>query len=139
MSFLLDTCVISEALAKKPNPKVLGFVDDLDPEDVYLSAITIGELFKGIEKLSNSRRKNELRTWFNDELLVRYDSKVLSLDAETLMNWGTLIAHLELDGYTMPAIDSLITATALTHELVLVTRSVGDFEKTGVKIVNPWE
>ncbi|MCJ7433717.1 MAG: type II toxin-antitoxin system VapC family toxin [Anaerolineales bacterium] len=139
MSFLLDTCVISEALAKKPNPKVVGFVDNLDPDDVYLSVITIGEYFKGIEKLPKSRRKSELQTWFEDELLIRYDENILPLDTRTLITWGTLTARLESDGYTMPAMDSLIAATALTYELVLVTRNVGDFEKSGVEIVNPWE
>lgn len=139
MSFLLDTCVLSEALSKKTNPQVLGFVDDLDPEDVYLSVITIGELFKGIEKLPKSRRKNELQAWFNDELLVRYDGKILPLDTRTLMAWGTLIARLESDGHTMPAIDSLIAATAITYELVLITRNVDDFEKSGIEIINPWK
>ncbi|MBI5823970.1 MAG: type II toxin-antitoxin system VapC family toxin [Chloroflexi bacterium] len=139
MNFLLDTCVLSEALSKKPDSKVLGFVDALDPDDVYLSVITIGELFKGIEKLPNSRRKNELREWFNDELLVRYDGKIFSLDTQTLMTWGTLIARLESGGYTMPAVDSLIAATAITYELVLITRNVGDFEKSGIEIINPWK
>ena len=138
MSFLLDTCVLSEALSKKPNPRVLDFIDGLDPDDVYLSVITIGELFKGIEKLPNSRRKNELHEWFNEELLAQYDGKILPLDAGVLMTWGTLVARLEAEGYTMPAIDSLIAATAITHELVLITRNVGDFEKSGIEIVNPW-
>jgi tRNA(fMet)-specific endonuclease VapC len=139
MNFLLDTCVLSEALSKKPDSKVLGFVDALDPDDVYLSVITIGELFKGIEKLPPSRRKNELREWFNDELLVRYEGKIFPLDTQTLMAWGTLIARLESGGYTMPAVDSLIAATAITYELVLVTRNVGDFEKSGIEIINPWK
>lgn len=139
MNFLLDTCVLSEALSKKPDPKVLDFVDGLDPDDVYLSVITIGELFKGIEKLPNSRRKNELHEWFNDELLMQYDGKILSLDTRILMTWGTLIARLESDGYTMPAIDSLIAATAITYELVLITRNAGDFERSGIEIINPWK
>ncbi|MBM3181678.1 MAG: type II toxin-antitoxin system VapC family toxin [Chloroflexi bacterium] len=139
MSFLLDTCVLSEALSKKPDPNVLGFVDDLDSDDVYLSVITIGELFKGIEKLPNSRRKNELHEWFNDELLIRYDGKILPLDTRILMTWGTLIARLGSDGYTMPAVDSFIAATAITYELVLITRNIGDFERSGIEIINPWK
>jgi tRNA(fMet)-specific endonuclease VapC len=139
MSFLLDTCVISEALTKQPNPKVLEFVDNLDPEDVYLSVITIGELFKGIAKLSASRRRNELQTWFEEELLVRYHGKILSLDAGVLMTWGKLVARLEADGHMMPVMDSLIAAIALTHDLTLVTRNVSDFENSGAQVVNPWE
>lgn len=139
MSFLLDTCVLSEALSKIPDPKVLDFVDGLDPDDVYLSVITIGELFKGIEKLPKSRRRKELHEWFNNELLIQYDGKILPLDTRTLMTWGTLIARLESDGYTMPAVDSLIAATAITYELVLITRNIGDFERSGIEIINPWK
>ncbi|MFZ5881130.1 MAG: type II toxin-antitoxin system VapC family toxin [Chloroflexota bacterium] len=139
MSYLLDTCVISEALTRQPNPKVLEFVDNLDPEEVYLSAITIGELFKGIARLPASRRKNDLQTWFEDELLVRYEGKILALDAQALMTWGRLMARLEADGSVMPALDSLIAAIAFTHDMTLVTRNVSDFEKSGVKIANPWE
>lgn len=139
MNYLLDTCVISEALNKQPNPKALEFVDNLDPEEVYLSAITIGELYKGIARLPASRRKNELQAWFEDELLVRYEGKILSLDADVLMTWGGLVAKLEADGCVMPAMDSLIAAIVLTHDMTLVTRNVSDFENSGVKIANPWE
>jgi tRNA(fMet)-specific endonuclease VapC len=139
MNYLLDTCVISEALTRQPNPKVLEFVDNLDPEEVYLSAITIGELFKGIARLPASRRKNDLQTWFEDELLVRYEGKILALDAQALMTWGRLMARLEADGSIMPALDSLIAAIVLTHDMTLVTRNVSDFENSGVKIANPWE
>ena len=139
MNYLLDTCVISEALNKQPNPKALEFVDHLDPEEVYLSTITIGELYKGIARLPASRRKNELQAWFEDELLVRYEGKILSLDADVLMTWGGLVAKLEADGCVMPAMDSLIAAIVLTHDMTLVTRNVSDFENSGVKIANPWE
>ena len=139
MNYLLDTCVISEALNKQPNTKALEFVDNLDPEEVYLSAITIGELYKGIARLPASRRKNELQAWFEDELLVRYEGKILSLDADVLMTWGGLVAKLEADGCVMPAMDSLIAAIVLTHDMTLVTRNVSDFENSGVKIANPWE
>lgn len=139
MNYLLDTCVISEVLNKQPNPKALEFVDNLDPEEVYLSAITIGELYKGIARLPASRRKNELQAWFEDELLVRYEGKILSLDADVLMTWGGLVAKLEADGCVMPAMDSLIAAIVLTHDMTLVTRNVSDFENSGVKIANPWE
>lgn len=139
MSFLLDTCVISEALTKQPNPKVLEFVDNLDSDEVYLSAITIGELFKGIAKLPASRRRNELQAWFEDELLVSYEGKILPLDAGVLVTWGKLMARLESDGHVMPVMDSLIAAIVLTYDMTLVTRNVSDFENSGTQIANPWE
>ena len=139
MKALLDTCVISELISKQPNPNVVEYVDSLDLEDVYLSVITIGEIVKGTEKLSKSRRKTDLQAWLKDELLVRFEGNIVALDTEALIEWGTLTARLESTGRTMPAIDSLIAATALAKRMILVTRNVSDFEETGVEIVNPWK
>lgn len=139
MKYLLDTCVISELVARQPHPGVVEFVDALDPEDVYLSVITIGEITKGIEKLPRSKRKQELLTWLKEDLLVRFDGKLLALDTEVLVAWGTLTARLEASGRIIPAMDSLIAATVLAQQATLVTRNVDDFAGTGVEIVNPWE
>ena len=139
MKYLLDTCVISELITKQPNPKVVEFVDSLDPEDVYLSVITIGEIVKGIEKLPKSRRKTDLHNWLNDDLLIRFEGNILTLDTNILIEWGKLTAHLESVGKTMPAIDSLIAATVLTKKMTLITRNINDFEETDVEIVNPWK
>lgn len=139
MKYLLDTCVISELVSKRPNSKVVEFVDSLDDDDVYLSVITIGEITKGIEKLSRSRRKQELHTWLKEDLLARFTGKIIPIDTDVITEWGSLIAKLELAGISIPAIDSLIAATALTFAFKLVTRNVGDFEGSGAEIVNPWE
>jgi len=139
MKCLLDTCVVSELVARQPNQKVVEFADTLDSDDVYLSIITVGEITKGIEKLSKSKRKQELQTWLREDLLIRFDGKIVPLDADVLMEWGALSARMESSGRTMPAIDSLIAATALAHQFKLVTLNVDDFEGTGVEIVNPWE
>jgi tRNA(fMet)-specific endonuclease VapC len=139
MKYLLDTCVISELVSKHPNPKVVDFVDSLDSDEVFLSVITIGEITKGVEKLPKSKRKLELHSWLKENLLVRFDGRIIPLDTEVLMEWGILIARLESTGITLPAIDSLIAATTLMHKLTLVTRNVDDFISTGIMIVNPWE
>ena len=139
MKYLLDTCVISELVTKTPNPQVVGFVDSLQPDDVFLSVITIGEIMKGIEKLPRSVRKGELRTWLHEDLLVRFDGRIFPLDTDVLMEWGKLTALTEAAGNPMPAIDSLLAATVLTHELTLITRNVSDFERAGIEIVNPWD
>jgi tRNA(fMet)-specific endonuclease VapC len=139
MKYLLDTCVISELVAKHPSPQVVDFVDGLDSDDVYLSVITIGKIAKGVEKLPKSKRKQELYAWLKEDLLVRFDGRIIPLDTEVLMQWGTLVGRLESTGVTLPAIDSLIAATTLTHQLTLVTRNVDDFNNTGIEIINPWE
>ncbi len=139
MKYLLDTCVISELVAKHPNPQVVDFVDALDSDGVNLSVITIGEIAKGVEKLPESKRKQDLHSWLKEDLLARFSGRIIPLDTEVLMQWGFLVARLESTGITLPAIDSLIAATTLTHKLTLVTRNVDDFSSTGIEIVNPWE
>ncbi len=139
MKYLLDTCVISELVAKQPNPKVIEFVDSLDADDVYLSVITIGEIAKGIERLSKSKRKQELIDWLQNDLLIRFDGKIIALATEVMLEWGTLTAHLETTGKIIPAMDSLIAATCHSYSFTLVTRNVDDFTATGIEIVNPWE
>lgn len=139
MKYLLDTCVISELVAKQPNPKVLAWIDSVDPDGVFLSVITIGEIAKGVEKLPNSKRKQELTDWLENELLIRFQDNLIELDANILMLWGKIIARLELKGQTIPAIDALIAASALERGLILVTRNVSDFDGTGVEILDPWD
>ncbi len=139
MKYLLDTNVISEMVAKQPDPKVIAWIDSLDQNWVYLSVITIGELRKGIEKLPSSRRKERLRAWLADELLVRFSGRILSLDIDVMLAWGELTGRLEARGKPLPAIDSLIAALALHHTCHLVTRNEADFNDTGVPILNPWK
>ncbi len=139
MKVILDTCVISEFVAKQPNPKVVEFLDALDTDDAYLSVITIGEVIKGVEKLPDSRRKTELRDWLQDDLLARFQGKILPLDTDVIVEWGMLTAHAEMTGKPMPTIDSLIAATAIANKMTLVTRNVSDFEAAGIEIVNPWQ
>jgi len=138
MSYLLDTCVVSEFAATQPSEKVVSWLEKLDPETVYLSVVTLGEIQKGIEKLPASKRKESLRSWLKDDLLVRFHDRVLPLEVGEMMTWGTLISRVEAKGLPMPLIDSLIAATALHHDLVVVTRDEDDFAPSGAKLLNPW-
>jgi len=138
MTYLLDTCLISELVAKQPNQKVLDWVDAQMPERLYLSVITIGEIAKGICKLTPSKRKESLTTWLNETLPNRFENRILTLDVSTMVLWGNLIGQLEQNGRPLPAMDSLIAAIALQHSLSLVTRNEKDFAGTGVVIINPW-
>jgi predicted nucleic acid-binding protein len=138
MKYLLDTCVLSELVARQPNAQVVAFVDSLDPDDACLSVITIGEIARGIEKLPPSRRKQELLTWLKEDLLSRFQGRIIPIDMDVMLGWGLLTARADAAGRPMPAIDSLIAATAQVHALTLVTRNVDDFTASGVEIVNPW-
>lgn len=139
MKALLDTCVISELVTKQPNTNVVTFVDNLGPDDVYLSVITIGEIVKGIEKLPDSRRRSDLNAWLQEDLLARFYGKILPLDTDVIVEWGVLTARLETAGTPMPAIDSLIAATILAHKMTLITRNVSDFGAVGIEIIDPWD
>jgi toxin FitB len=139
VNYILDTNVVSELVAQQPDPKVLSWLESIPAEHIYLSAITIGELVKGVEKLPDSKRKSDLLTWLMNDLLVRFEDHILSVDVRVMMVWGKLIAHLEAIGKPMPAIDSLLAATAETHGHSLVTRNVQDFVNAGIALLNPWE
>jgi len=139
MKYLLDTCVISELVAKKPSPQVIDWIDSIDPDLAYLSVITIGEIRKGIEKVADSRRKATLHAWLSEDLLARFSGRILPIDIEVALTWGELAGSLESKGKKMAAIDSLMAATALHSHCSLVTRNEVDFRHAGIAVVNPWD
>ena len=139
MDYLLDTCILSEFTRRKPEEKVIRWLDGIAEEKLFISVITVGEIQHGIERLPFSPRKNELSVWMNDRLIARFGERILSLDTQTLFLWGTLTARLESAGQPAPVMDGLIAATALQHNLLIATRNVVDFLPCGVQVVNPWE
>lgn len=115
-------------------------MDSLAPGAVYLSVVTIGEIAKGVARLpADSRRKKVLREWLTDDLMLRFEGRVLEIDTPVMLAWGALTARLESQGDTMPAMDSLIAALALYHDLTLATRNENDFENAETNFVNPWK
>ena len=138
MSFLIDTCCISELVKKKPNPNVLKWFTDQDEFSMYISVITFGELRKGIEKLPDSKKKKELNQWVKEDLNSRFKNRILSINMGEVNRWGKILATAEKKGKPLPAIDSLIVATAQVHNLSVVTRNTQDMEGSGVEIINPW-
>ncbi len=139
MRYLLGTNVISELIARQPNMHVVEWVDSLDPDSVYLSVITIGEIRKGITKLGPSKRQEQLLDWLNADLLVRFHEHIAEITADVMLVWGEMAGRLEKEGKPLAAIDSLIAALALAGNYVLVTRNERDFEGTGGTLFNPWQ
>jgi toxin FitB len=139
MKYLLDTCIVSELIAKQPNQTVLTWLNAQNESDVFISVITIGEITKGIRKLPDSRRKSTLENWLQQDLRLRFSGRILSVDLDTMLLWGDLIAKLELQGRSLPLMDSLIATIALQHSLILVTRNEKDFSGTGTTILNPFK
>jgi tRNA(fMet)-specific endonuclease VapC len=139
MKYLLDTNVISELVSKQPNQAVLDWVDQLDPQMVYLSVLTIGEIRKGIEKLPVSKRRDDVAAWLEHDLLARFQGRIAMITIDVMLVWGRLTGRLEREGISLPAIDSLIAAIALHGDYSIVTRNDEDFAHTGVVVVNPWK
>lgn len=138
MKYLIDTNVISELIARQPNPKVVEWIDQLDPSMVHLSVITIGEICKGIEKLAASKRREAIKEWLETDLLFRFQGRIVEISIQTMLTWGELTGRLEKQGKPINATDSMIAAIALEGNYVLVTRNEADFQNTGVTIINPW-
>jgi len=137
MKYLLDTNIISEMQKSSCNPKVKDFIDSLPLEDVYISAISMGELCYGMEKLPAGKKKHELAIWLYSQVTEWFKGRIIDLDTEVLLGWGKLRAQAVR---TKPVLDSLIAAAAITHHMILVTRNVKDFEDIeGISLINPWE
>lgn len=124
MKYLLDTCVISELPNRRPNPKVIHWLQIQDPETLYLSFITIGEIKKGLVKLGSSPRISILETWFEEDILKAFETRILPVDKAVSLAWGRLCGEAERIGRKRPAVDALLAATALVHGMTLVTRNV---------------
>jgi len=139
MKYLLDTCVISELVKKEPHPSVIRWMDTGDESKMYLSVLTLGEIIKGINKLPNGDRREKLQSWVTNDPVQRFGSRLLEIDAEISMAWGTMLGEAERLGEKLPVVDSLIAASANVHDLIVVTRNVKDMERCRTKVFNPWE
>lgn len=139
MNYLLDTCVISELVKKKPNSEVVKWISKADENNLFISVLTIGEIHKGIEKIPESRRKENLYNWVNYELKERFKNRIIDFDLHAATIWGKAQAISEQSGKNMPSIDGLIAATGIAYDLTVVTRNTKDMEVSGVSLLNPWE
>lgn len=139
MKYLLDTCVISELSKKRPNSKVIKWIRGQHEQDIYLSVLTLGELQKGITKIVDSRRKQELLEWLESDLPQRFDKRILLVTDAVARKWGEIQGVTEQQGQKMPVIDSLIASTGLTYNLEVATRNIDDMKASGAQLFNPWE
>ena len=138
MSFLIDTCTISEMAKPRSDKGLATWFEEADERTLYLSIITLGELWKGVTKLAPSHRKDKLLAWVRNELPGRFEGRVLSIDRQVAREWGRISGEAEGRGDTIPILDAMIGATACVHGLTVVTRSTADLERTGAKVFNPW-
>ena len=135
MSYLLDTNVVSETIRRVPNKTALAWLEQLPGEALFVSVLTLGEIRKGIEALADRKRREKLRLWLDHELPRWFEGRVLPVDIAVADRWGRLLAEV---GRPVPTIDSLLAATALHHDLALVTRNAKDFDYPGLEVINPF-
>lgn len=134
--YLLDTNALSEPVAPKRNEAVVSWIRALPQTSTYVSALTMGEVRKGIHRLPQSLRREELRLWLENTLIEWFDDRIISIDLAVADRWGKLVA--EQSASPRPIIDCLLAATALTHGLTLVTRDTDLVGIPGLEIFNPW-
>jgi len=139
VSYLLDTCVLSELMRPTPAASVGAWLDAHAHTPMFLSALTVGEIAQGIAKLAASARKTALNDWLRQVVLPNYEGRILAVDTAVTLRWGALRGDLIWLGRSPAVIDSLLAATALSHGLTLATRNVRDFEALGVTVFNPWD
>jgi toxin FitB len=136
LKYLIDTNVLSELRKKEPEPRVVSWIPARPRHALCLSVLTLGEIRKGVERVEDPARRQTLIEWLEFELPGFFAGRLLAVDAPVADRWGRLVAAA---GRPLPAIDGLLAATALTHDLTLVTRNIKDFADLGVNLINPWD
>ena len=136
--FLIDTNVISETVKPRPEPRVLAWFESRSPGELFLTAITFGELVRGARKLEKAGRRRGYERWIRRDLARQFEGRILPFDREAGAIWGEIMAEADRIGRPRPAVDAQIVAIARRHGLTLVTRNLRDFEETEVPILDPW-
>lgn len=138
MSFLLDTNVVSEWVRPRPDAGVVAWLAEADEDRVFISVVTLAELRYGIERLAAGKRRRRLDEWLRAELPLRFEGRILPIDAAIADAWGKVTASREAAGRPIAVADAFIAATAEVHGLALVARNISDFEATVKTVMDPW-
>ena len=138
MSFLLDTNMISEWVKPRPNPGVIRWMEAVDEDRVFISVISLAELRYGIERMPRGKRQTQLDIWLRHDLMLRFEGRILPIDAEIADAWGKALSQSQSAGRLMSTMDAGLAASAEAHGLTLVTRNTADFAILKA-LVNPWK
>lgn len=138
MRYLLDTCFLSELRKPRPNKGVTDWLNQVNEQYLYISCVSICEIQKGISQLSDPIYQQNLTRWLDDILLPWFEDKIIPVDSQLARHWGKLLGTFSKEGLTRPIIDTLIAASAMNDEFILVTRNINDFELFEIELHNPW-
>jgi len=136
--YLLDTCVISEVIKPRADKNVISWMRNQDEESLFLSVLTFSEIEKGIEKSPDEARKRKLKLWVEEDLKKRFEGRILPINIDVSIKWGSIQGNAELLGKPMPAIDGLIAVSGVVHNCIVVTRNVSDMKQSSAELLNPW-
>jgi predicted nucleic acid-binding protein len=140
MSYLIDTCVISEFVKRKPDYHVKNWFNRQNEAQLFISTISLAEIKKGIYKIKpfQPERALKLQNWLNT-LELSFSQRIIPINDDVLEQWAQFSASMERQGNTLAVMDSLIAATAHYYDLTIATRNVNDFNALPLKIINPFE
>jgi predicted nucleic acid-binding protein len=139
VSFLLDTNVISEWAKPEPDPHVVAWLKAAAEDRVFLSVASLAEIRRGIELMPPGKRRDRLALWLTEDLPVRFEGRILDISGKIADAWGMIMARGQKAGANVGTLDAFFAATAEVHGLTLVTRNVRDFQKLGIRLLNPWQ
>ena len=136
-NFLLDTNAVSEWVKPRPNPGLIAWMETVDEDRVFLSVVSLAELNYGVQRMAAGNRRSRLEAWLRDELPLRFERRILPVDARVADAWGKTVVRCEAVGRPVGVMDAFLAATAEIHSLTLVTRNVSDFPLLKA-LLNPW-
>jgi len=139
MAWLLDTNVLSELRKPRPEPKVVAFVDDCPMDSLYISVVTAAEIRFGIELVTEPNRRAELNDWLIHKVRPMFENRILPVTEDIMFRWRLLVEEGRKIGHTFSQPDLIIAATAVEHDLTVVTRDRSGYDKARVSVLNPWE
>jgi hypothetical protein len=136
--WLLDTNILSELRRPKPNPKVVAFVASKPLDLLFVSIVTFAEIRFGIERIDDAGRRAELNDWLAHKVRPMFEHRALAVSEDVMLKWRLLVEDGRKAGHTYSQPDLIIAATALHHDLTVVSRDTSDFKTARVPILNPW-
>lgn len=138
MTFLLDTNVVSETLEPRPEDRVLAWLGDQTPGDLFLASMSLGELVRGARRVKDMTKRGRFERWIEADLTAQFEGRILSFDQEAAVIWGEIMAEGDRAGRPRSAADAQIAAVARRHDLIVVTRNAKDFTGMDVALFDPW-
>jgi predicted nucleic acid-binding protein len=137
--FLLDTNVLSETMQRRPEPRVIDWLEAQEPETVFLPAMALGELAKGAYAAKDPAKQRNLVRWVLVDVVTKFKGRIIPFEADAALIWGEIAGRAYREGRRLAEIDGQMAAIALLHGMIMVTRNISHFDVAGLQVANPWD